>query len=197
MNYIAHLHLAHVSGTSLLGNFLGDFVKGRDFQHLPSELETGIKLHRKIDRYTDEHESILALRTLFPKHLRRMSGVVLDVYFDHLLVSRWQEYASLPLLQLLDDFYLQLEDYDGKLNQRFMNTRNGLLQYRWLIDYKQEQTCLRAYTAIEKRLKGKILFADEAHAFVINERVAIQQVFQEFYPQLIKSAQQIVVDLKR
>ena len=83
MNYLAHIHLGYLSQTSLVGNFLGDFVKGSDLSHLNTALRQGVWLHRRIDTYTDQHTAIVELRNLFPKKLRRFSGIALDVYFDH------------------------------------------------------------------------------------------------------------------
>ena len=48
MNYIAHIHIGSHTQTHLLGNFLGDFVKGSQLQYLPFEIEQGIRLHRSI-----------------------------------------------------------------------------------------------------------------------------------------------------
>ena len=103
MNYIAHINLAEHTETSALGNFLGDFVKGdlyswtRDGHNetLPDVLLKGIRLHRSVDNYTDSHNTNQYLRALFPKPLRRMSGIILDVYFDHLLCQHWSRFNNI------------------------------------------------------------------------------------------------------
>lgn len=190
MNYISHLHLASVSSTSLLGNFLGDFVKGEDLSYLPPEIRVGVKLHRKVDSFTDSHHEIAALRSGFPSDIRRVSGIILDVYFDFLLVSHWQQYTVLSLESTLETFYAQLQVWPEPINGRFAKTREGLLSHRWLIDYKQEQTCLRAYNAIESRFKGKITFADKADVYVKQNKKHIEQVFHRFYPDLIRFTRQ-------
>ena len=55
MNYLAHLHLAAHTHSSLTGNLLGDFVKGALPSALGTELDEGIWLHRKVDAFTDSH----------------------------------------------------------------------------------------------------------------------------------------------
>ena len=80
MNYIAHIHIAEHTDTSMVGNFLGDFVKGSELQYLPAELETGIRLHRSVDVFTDQHPAIIKLKSAFPPSIRRMAGITIDIY---------------------------------------------------------------------------------------------------------------------
>ncbi|WP_338063738.1 ACP phosphodiesterase [Alteromonas flava] len=119
MNYLAHIHMAHVSQTSLVGNFLGDFVKGSDLTRFPHELQTGIRLHRAIDSYTDSHPVISQLREHFPPALRRMSGIIIDVYFDHLLCRHWSRIESTQLEHVLAKFYAEINTTNVQLNSRF------------------------------------------------------------------------------
>ena len=55
MNHLAHCFLSFGDEDVLLGNFIGDFVKGHDWQHYPELVQRGILLHRAIDSYTDNH----------------------------------------------------------------------------------------------------------------------------------------------
>ena len=196
MNYIAHLHLARVSDSSLVGNFLGDFVKGKNLEHLSHEEMLGVRLHRKVDYFTDNDPLIREMKTWFPDSLRRVAGIVLDVYFDHLLVSHWSRYCDAPVEHILDEFYSDLTQYTTRINPGFAKTRQGLLRHRWLIDYKREQTCFRAYTAIERRLNGRIQFAQQADVYIGNNKAAIEVKFLEFYPKLIEFAQNTALELK-
>ena len=55
MNYLAHLYLAEDTPESIIGNLLGDFVKGSAINDYSEGIKAGIKLHRKIDLFTDSH----------------------------------------------------------------------------------------------------------------------------------------------
>ncbi len=46
MNYLAHLHIAEQSDSNLLGNLLGDFVKGDPSKRYGVDVVQGIRLHR-------------------------------------------------------------------------------------------------------------------------------------------------------
>lgn len=185
MNYLAHLHLAHSSKTNLLGNFLGDFVKGSAFSHLDDDLQHGIMLHRKIDTFTDRHDVIIELRRSFPKPLRRMSGVMLDIYFDHLLCLNWQYFSDESLDTVLAAFYQDLANSTILLPGRFDQVREGLLLYQWLANYQQQSTCLNAFLNIEKRLNNRVKFAQDGYAFIGKNESSIHSAFLIFYPQLM------------
>ncbi|MGA2151478.1 MAG: DUF479 domain-containing protein, partial [Geobacteraceae bacterium] len=51
MNFLAHLYLSGDDPELLVGNLLGDFVKGRLSGNFPDGIERGIELHRRIDSF--------------------------------------------------------------------------------------------------------------------------------------------------
>lgn len=192
MNYIAHIHLARHSQTSMLGNFLGDFVKGSDLSALPPDIQYGVRLHRKIDTFTDAHAGVKALKSMFPSSLRRMSGVVLDIYFDHLLICHWSRFNDYDYSSTLAQFYALLAATPITLaSPRFAQTRESLLRRQWLADYRHVGACLRAMKSVERRLSGRIVFAEQALLFLRNEHVHIEREFCEFYPQLMSHVIQL------
>ena len=189
MNYLAHIHLAHLSQTSLVGNFLGDFVKGSELSHLPRDIQHGIKLHRKIDSFTDHHPNIIDLRQRFPANLRRMSGVILDIFFDYLLIKHQHRLGDTTLTSMLDVFYAQLAQSELVISERFERVKRSLLTHNWLGDYESISGCVRAYRAIEKRLSGKVIFADAAQQYLLFDEKSIELKFLAFYPELVKFSQ--------
>ena len=54
MNFLAHLHLAHLADSSLSGNLLADFVRGNPAEAYSPEVVDGIFMHRRIDVLTDK-----------------------------------------------------------------------------------------------------------------------------------------------
>ncbi|ROO34901.1 ACP phosphodiesterase [Salinisphaera orenii] len=89
MNLLVHLYLAERTGTSAAGQILGDMVKGRlDGRH-GAAVERGIRLHRGIDRVSDDHEAHRAMRRRFPPPLRRYAGILVDIGFDYSLARAW------------------------------------------------------------------------------------------------------------
>ncbi len=96
MNFLAHLHLAAHTRSSLTGNLLGDFIKGPLPTALAAHFDEGIWLHRKIDAFTDSHPEHKAAVTCFEAPWRRFGGIVVDMLYDHWLSQHWGRFSTEP-----------------------------------------------------------------------------------------------------
>lgn len=94
MNYLAHLYLSGTNPSVKVGNFIGDYVKGRNYLRYSSPIQKGILLHRQIDTFTDKHPVSKESGTIFKPMYKRYSGVVTDVIYDHFLASNWGRYSD-------------------------------------------------------------------------------------------------------
>jgi acyl carrier protein phosphodiesterase len=194
LNYIAHIHIGTHTQTNLLGNFLGDFVKGSQLQHLPFEIEQGIRLHRSIDVFTDSHPLIIELRRCFPIDLRRMAGVIIDIYFDYLLMQTWKRYSNTHFNIVFANFYQQLEQFSLPDNPHFSKLAENLINHQWLNEYINIETCFRAFVSIENRLKNKVMFAKKAQFFILQHGDQLESSFQQFYPECLDHGLKFVQD---
>lgn len=186
INYIAHIHLGSHTSTSLVGNFLGDFVRGSKLDYLPSEIELGIRLHRSIDTFTDSHPLILELKQEFSGKLRRMSGVIIDIYFDYLLMTHWNDYSNSNSNILFAQFYDELKKFTLPISAEFDKQAQRLVKYRWLNQYENRDTCFQAFSSIESRLGNKIQFAEQANHFIMQNQNLFEIKFSQFYPELLQ-----------
>jgi acyl carrier protein phosphodiesterase len=59
MNFLGHLFFSNNELQLMHANLYGDFVKGKDLSQFDSTIQTGIRLHRKIDSYIDHHPDVL------------------------------------------------------------------------------------------------------------------------------------------
>lgn len=188
MNYLAHICLAKMTNTDLLGNFMGDFVKGSNLAKFTTPIQNGIHLHRKIDVFTDQYYRETQISTHFPAHLRRTSYLCLDVYFDYLLIKHWQEFSNVPLKTLLDEFYDRLAIFEQPLENRFDTVRQGLLNRRWLQNYASINTIKEVLLHIEKRFSRPVLFATQS-VDVMYKNPQVERTFLTFFPLLINHTQ--------
>tara|TARA_Y100001933_G_scaffold215426_1_gene222113 strand:+ start:879 stop:1475 length:597 start_codon:yes stop_codon:yes gene_type:complete len=101
MNHLAHIVLAGPDPDDRLGALLGDHVKGiAAVDALSPGLARGVRLHRRIDAWSDSHPAVIDLRASSGPEWRRYSGVILDVLFDAMLVRNWDTWQDVAL----DDF---------------------------------------------------------------------------------------------
>jgi len=97
MNFLAHLYLSGESEEVKVGNFIGDYVKGRQYLAYPEPVQKGILLHRSIDWFTDRHPAVRQSQEPFREAYGRYAGIVTDLVFDHFLAARWPDYSPVRL----------------------------------------------------------------------------------------------------
>lgn len=105
MNYLAHAYFSNEDEGLLLGNFMADHIRGNQFEHLREEIKKGIYLHRRIDQFTDQHEAFKQSKRFFYNGFERYSGVLVDIYFDHLLAKDFNNYYRRTLNEFTDQVY--------------------------------------------------------------------------------------------
>ena len=81
MNYLAHIYLSGDSDEIMLGNFIGDYVKGNKYLNYPDQVAFGIRLHRRIDLFTDQHPDVRKCIDILRPGYGRYAGIVTDVFF--------------------------------------------------------------------------------------------------------------------
>ena len=89
MNFLAHLALSGNNPEVMVGNFIGDFVKGKTHERYAPLIQKGILLHRTIDSFTDRHLATKHCSLLVKDGYGRYSGVIVDIFFDHFLAANW------------------------------------------------------------------------------------------------------------
>ncbi len=114
MNYLAHSFLSNNNTNLLIGNFIADHIKMAKAGHLPEEIKKGMILHRKIDYFTDTHPLFVNSKRFFYDGFERYSGVLLDIYYDHILAQNFDKFSDVKL----QDFTLNVYDllYDNKIH---------------------------------------------------------------------------------
>jgi acyl carrier protein phosphodiesterase len=109
MNWLAHLFLSESSPEFRLGNLLPDLV-GLEHQRIYSgDVLRGITCHQCIDAFTDSHPVVrLSIERLGAKH-RRLGGILIDMFYDHLLAANWRQYSDTSLEDFAREVYQSLE----------------------------------------------------------------------------------------
>src|SRR5436190_22096246 len=92
MNYLAHLYLSGDDPMIMIGNFIADHIKGKQFDLYSKEIQKGILLHRSIDTFTDQHPLVEQSKLLLRPHFHKYAPVIADVFYDHFLAKDWKNY---------------------------------------------------------------------------------------------------------
>jgi acyl carrier protein phosphodiesterase len=186
MNYLAHLHLGGPAPAQLLGSLYGDFVKGRLDGRYPGDIEAAIRLHRRIDVFTDTHPLILDARARFPAARRRTSGILLDLFFDHCLANTWAAYASEPLPEFTARVYRVLAD-QAHLPGHLAQIAPRMAAQDWLSSYRDFAVLPRVVASMRRRLSRPELL-DDAERELERLYQPLSDDFRAFYPELMRFA---------
>jgi acyl carrier protein phosphodiesterase len=184
LNYFAHLVLSQPTVESAVGNLLGDFARGVDQSALGPAVLAGLKNHRAVDRFTDSHPKVSAIKQCFSKKRRRFAGIALDVYFDHLLVSYWTEFDHRKLDDVIAEFYLRMEQGQTLMpGSEMRRVTSRMITNDWFGSYRDINSVAEALDRIATRIRFPNAFDNAIEDLRRNEDL-IQSVFLQFYPEL-------------
>ena len=188
MNFLAHAYLSGNNEEILFGNFVADAVKGNGWQNYPQDIQTGMRLHRLIDVYTDRHpvfkRSLGRIRGSFGKY----SGIVVDIYYDHFLAKNWSDYSTTGLADYADHVYKILQDNYETLPERTKRMLPYLVSLNWLVGYANFSELNLVFYGMDGRtgLKSGMKKAVK----VLKENYTdLKLDFVEFFPELITYSQ--------
>ena len=135
MNYLAHLFLSGSDEQTMVGNFIGDYVKGNTWNQFPEKIKKGILMHRLIDSFTDAHPKFREAKTFFRDEFGLYSGIVIDLIYDHYLAKNWNKYSDLTLRTFAKRSHAVLLQNFMHLPERVQSFLPFLIQHRRLESY--------------------------------------------------------------
>ncbi|QPG04699.1 DUF479 domain-containing protein [Salinimonas marina] len=186
MNYLAHLALAQPTSASVQGNLLGDFMRGCQHEHFDFDVQCGLNNHRFVDRFTDEHAKIREAKSWFSSQRRRFAGIILDVSFDHFLISHWSQFYTQSFERFCEQRYALLQPALADMPLSMQRTVTSMLKHRWLDVYRTPEGLARALDNTAARIRFRHAFTGSIDE-VMQHYAALKQTFLDFYPQLMQA----------
>jgi len=184
VNLLAHAYLSGGINDVLLGNFIGDAVKGNNSNNYPEKVKQGIVLHREIDTFTDNHIAHKQSRDRFRKEFGLYSGVVVDIIYDHFLAANWSNYHSDSLEFFAKEVYKYIITNYNILPLKMKVTVPFMIKSNWFVMYK-------SISGIEKVLKGMSkrtslpAKTEYAISILISEKQELFYEFEQLFADLI------------
>ena len=188
MNHLAHLLLAQHSGGDRIGALLGDFVKGDPSREFSGEWLRGIRLHRAVDRFTDDHALTRTSRERFQPRYRRYAGVLLDLYYDHFLVRHWSTFADQPLPRFAASVHAEIAAVKARLPEPLQRFTDFMAAERLLERYGEVPLILEVARRMSGRLSRPNDLGDAAGELV-RLYADLETDFLAFFPCAIRFAQ--------
>jgi acyl carrier protein phosphodiesterase len=190
MNFLAHIYLSGDDPLVMLGNFIGDFVKGNQLAKYDLRIRNGVILHRAIDQYTDSHEEVYKSKKMLRSDYRHYAPVIVDVYYDHFLARYWQEYHPSSLIEFTENFYTSIKSNQHFLPSRAKQMFGYMSRDNWLLGYSFIEGVERALGGMARRTKFESGM-DRAGQNLRQDYDIFKAHFESFFPQLISHARAV------
>lgn len=179
MNFLGHLYFSNNDPQLMYSNLLGDYIKGKDYSNLPQHLQDGVKLHRTIDNFIDTHPVVKELLHELYEPLPKISGIAVDLFFDHLLARNWDSFHNVNLKDFVQNFYaveiVDSEYYPAEF--KFMISK--MKEFDWLYEYRNHSGLVYACSGLSKRISFENRLAFAPDVFLEKEK-SIELAFNNF-----------------
>lgn len=150
MNFLGHLLVSGDDPLVITGNFMADAVKGRDLSGHSEGIQRGIRLHRRIDTFTDQHALTLQGRERLRAHCGKFAGVALDIFYDHCIASAWSE--AEPLHAFARRMYVLLDAHTQLMPERTRRMLPYMTRGDWLTSYATLEGIGAALSGLARRV---------------------------------------------
>lgn len=189
MNFLAHLHLAHLAKSSLSGNLLADFVRGNPDALYAPDVVSGIHMHRRIDVMTDNLPEVKEARGWFRPETRRVAPITLDVMWDHFVSRHWDRISpSMPLSEFVRYAHTQVSEILPEAPPRFVNLNDYLWSERWLERYREMDFIQRVLNGMASR-RPRLDALRDSWQDLDEHYPALEEKFWQFYPRMMAQAE--------
>lgn len=179
MNFLGHLYFSFDNSDLQHANLFGDFVKGSDLTNYPGHIQKGIQLHREIDSFTDQHDAVRACLHNMYQDLPKISGIAIDMIFDHLLAKNWADFHSLSLRQFVDRFYKSTPQSIEYFSTAYLIMLERMQQEDWLYQYQFFAGFEKACHNFSKRIPfDNVLYATPV--YFIKHETDLTKAFYQF-----------------
>jgi acyl carrier protein phosphodiesterase len=192
MNFLAHCLIPDLAIDGrypqlIAGGFFGDFVKGTVPDDLPHDLANGVRLHRRLDAFSNQLGGIRASCDRFPGELRRFAPIFVDVIADHLLARNWTRFRPEPLPQFSATAYAAIAAHIDLLPEAGRRFFENARAHDLFARYGERETLHGTLASVARRL-GRIHLAGPAITLVDDLLPQLDEDFVEYFPALVAHA---------
>ncbi|RMG86908.1 MAG: DUF479 domain-containing protein [Bacteroidetes bacterium] len=188
MNFLAHLYLSASDDKLTVGNFLADFIRNKDLPALPPRIRAGVVLHRKIDRFTDNHPLVRQGTERLRPHHHKYAPVILDVLYDYILANNWPDWSEEPLFEFTHRIYRVLKQHIALMPPLVQRRLPLMIADDWLAGYGMESGLRYTFERMKKRTSFPH-YLDHAVDHFFEDYDAYLAEFNAFFPEVIRYVQ--------
>lgn len=185
MNYLAHIFLSGDNDEIIVGNFIGDYVKGYEFNAFSPMIRKGIILHRHIDSFTDKNIIVKLSKSRLMSKYHKYAGIIIDIFYDHFLIALWDQYSPMPLNDYVIHVHGILRRFYEILPDGVKLILPSFIKNNWI----QKYSTVDGVREILDRMSERTTLPDEtdyAVEVLHKDHDKFEKEFSTFFPALMK-----------
>lgn len=191
MNFLFHMLLSGSDEQILVGNFMGDFVKGPLTGRFPERIRQGVALHRRIDSFASRDNRFQQSRRRLDPHYGLYRGVLVDLFYDHFLITEWHDWSTEPFGRYLARTRSVIEGQRNELPER-LQTLVPVIFEDLLPSYRDVNGIGRALDRMSRRVaRANPLAGGEAE--LVRHYEGLKDDFRGFMPLVRRCAEDFIV----
>jgi len=191
VNFLAHCLVADraTNGDAMMiaGGVIGEFVKGQVPENWPEGLIHGVRLHRRLDAFSNQLASLKVSARRFPAPLRRFAPIFVDIIADHCLARQWGTQSIEPVTEFSQRCYRAINPQRARLSERHGTFLDWMTERDLLASYADWSTVERALHSITRRLERSDLNA-QVSLVVRHQLEDFEADFAIYFPELVQHA---------
>ncbi|MBO9729070.1 MAG: DUF479 domain-containing protein [Chitinophaga sp.] len=185
MNHLAHAYLSFRQPELITGNLIADFVKGKkDLAAYSEGIQQGIRIHRAIDTFTDQHPVTAKAKLFFRPSCGHYSGVFTDLVYDHFLANDTERFTNDSLYSFARYVYSEIGIRSAQLPATFLQMFEYMQTYNWLYNYHTTEGIARSIRGVARRARYLETDGNVVFAVFMEHYAALKDCYQDFFPEL-------------
>jgi acyl carrier protein phosphodiesterase len=196
MNHLAHCLLADIAGRSIAGSMAGDFFRGplpspgEPGERMSAEFVEGIRFHRVVDSFTDDHPVVARSKARLRFPYRRYAGALVDIQYDYCLARHWPEFTTTSLAAFTARVAQEIGMHLDEFPERARPFLQFLLRTNLLVSYRERDGIARTLQGLSRRMRHENPLGSAIHE--LDEHAALLEAdFFEFFPDAIAMAKRV------
>ncbi|MDD2337695.1 MAG: ACP phosphodiesterase [Geobacteraceae bacterium] len=178
-----HLFLSGSNPEILVGNLMGDFVKGRLDDRFHPGIRRGIEIHRRIDSFAAGNEFFLRSKHCIDPCFGHFRAVLVDIFYDHFLARYWEDFSPVSLEEFIRISYQTLSRYEAQLPPRLLELLPRMFSRHWLVAYREPAGIETALRRMSERL-SRTNPLSEGFVELSKKRDLLLRDFRVFLPEI-------------
>jgi acyl carrier protein phosphodiesterase len=157
-------------------------------------VQAGVRLHRHIDAVTDRHPVVQRSIARLGGRWGWFAGILVDVYYDHVLATDWARYSDLPLRDFVDHVHAVVRRSADRTPSPARDVIESFVASDRLMTYAIpdgsgiEAALARLSDRIAARMPTRAVRLEQAMPDLRAAHPGLAADFHEFFPQLTAAA---------